>query len=91
MCPVKGTHPTREENREMAQITKKKFRTSIVEHTQHKHSPYSVERNAKAQEAKPVSCLGSDSWNLQVCASQAPPLKHCIKQTGGGCPLSICK
>lgn len=83
---MKETHPTREENREMTQITKNKFRTSIVEHTQLKQGPYFVEEKAKAQEAKPVSSLGSNSWNLQLCVSQAPPLKHCIKLGGGNVP-----
>lgn len=81
---MKGTHPTREENREMTQSTKNKFGTSIVEHTQLKHGTYSVEEKAMAQEAKPVNSLGSNSWNLQLCVSQAPPLKHCIKLRGGG-------
>lgn len=40
---MKGIHLTREENREMTQITKNKFGTSIVEHMQLKHGTYSVE------------------------------------------------
>lgn len=92
--PVKGTHLTREENREMTQITKNKFGTSIVEHTQLKHGTYSVEETRTGPGSQASQFPGFRQLELAaLCVSgSTPETLHKAKEGGGGRrPLSICK